>query len=73
MRRIAFISGLILGGGITAYVLGSALIYLFTGKLSAIQREGSGPPRLALIDVDTLFEAPSVVPRTYDRWTGGES
>ena len=37
MRRIAFLCGLILGGSVIAYVLGSALIYLFTGKLSSVR------------------------------------
>lgn len=72
MRRIAFLCGLILGSSVTAFFLGSALVYLFTGKLTAIQKSGDGRPRLALIDVNTLYEAPSIVPRSTDRWTGGE-
>ena len=72
MRRIAFLCGLILGGSVIAYVLGSALIYLFTGKLSSVRMNEDGRPRLVLVDVDTLYEAPSIVPRATDRWTGGE-
>jgi hypothetical protein len=36
VRRIAFLSGLILGSGLCAWALGSALIYFFTGKMPAI-------------------------------------
>ena len=73
MRRIAFLGGLILGGGVTAYILGSALIYLITGKLSSVRMNEDGRPRLALVDVDTLYEAPSIVPRSTGGWTGGEA
>ena len=45
-----------------AYLLGSALIYLFTGKLSSIRMSEDGRPRLVLVDIDTLYEAPSIVP-----------
>ena len=69
MRRIAFICGLILGSGVTAYILGSALIYLFTGKLSSIRINEDGRPRLLLVDVDTLYEAPAIVPRAADPGT----
>jgi len=60
MRRLAFVSGLILGGGVTAWVLGSAFCYLFTGKLPSIQVRENQPPRLVLIDVDRLYEVPPV-------------
>ena len=36
IRRIAFFSGLVLGSGFCAWVLGSALIFFFTGKMPAI-------------------------------------
>lgn len=62
MRRIAFVSGLILGGSVTAWLLGSALCYLFTGKLPSIEARPNERPRLALIDVDRLYETPSIVP-----------
>ena len=62
MRRFAFASGLILGGSVTAWLLGSALCYLFTGKLPSVQVGPDQRPRLSLIDVDRLYETPSVVP-----------
>jgi hypothetical protein len=73
MRRIAFLFGLILGSSVSAYVLSSALIYLFTGKLASIRMNEAGQPRLVLIDVDTLYETPSIVPRSTSRLspTGG--
>jgi hypothetical protein len=61
MRRFAFVSGLILGGGVTAWLLGSALCYLFTGKLPSIQVDQNQRPRLSLVDVGGLYETPSVV------------
>ena len=61
MRRFAFVSGLILGGGVTAWLLGSALCYLFTGKLPSIQTEKNRRPRLSLVDVGGLYETPAVV------------
>jgi hypothetical protein len=62
MRRFAFVSGLILGGGASAWLLGSALCYLFTGKLPLIEVQGDRRPRLSLVDVDRLYEASSVGP-----------
>jgi hypothetical protein len=62
MRRFAFMSGLILGGGVTAWLLGSAFCYLFTGKLPSIQVGPNQRPRLSLVDVDRLYETPSVAP-----------
>jgi hypothetical protein len=62
MRRFAFVSGLILGGSVTAWLLGSAFCYLFTGKLPSIQMNQNQRPRLSLIDVDQLYEMPSVAP-----------
>ena len=73
MRRIAFFCGLILGSSVTAFFLGSALIYLFTGKLTSVRTDEGGRPRLVLIDVNTLYEAPSIVPGTLNHWTGGEA
>jgi hypothetical protein len=67
MRRIAFLFGLILGSSVPAYLLSAALIYLFTGKLSSIRVNEDGRPHLELIDVDTLYEMPSIVPRGQGR------
>ena len=61
MRRFAFVSGLILGGSVIAWLLGSALCYLFTGKLPAIEAREHQPPRFSLVDVGGLYETPSVV------------
>ena len=58
MRRFAFVSGLILGGGVSAWLLGSALCYLFTGKLPSIQVDQNRRPRLALVDAGRLYESP---------------
>jgi hypothetical protein len=67
VRRFAFVSGLILGGGVSAWLLGSALCYLFTGKLPSIQMSEDQRLRLTLVDVDGLYETPSVVlPRTWE-------
>jgi hypothetical protein len=61
MRRFAFVSGLILGGSVTAWLLGAALCYLFTGKLPAIQVSEDRRPRMSLVDVDGLYETPSII------------
>jgi hypothetical protein len=61
MRRFAFVSGLVLGGSLSAWLLGSALCYLFTGKLLSIQITENQRPRLALVDVDGLYETPSII------------
>jgi hypothetical protein len=61
MRRFAFVSGLILGGSVTAWLLGAALCYLFTGKLASIQVDQNQRPRLSLVDVGGLYETPPVV------------
>ena len=58
MRRFAFVSGLILGGGVSAWLLGAALCYLFTGKLPSIQVREGQRPRLTLVDVGRLYEVP---------------
>jgi hypothetical protein len=61
MRRFAFVSGLILGGSVTAWLLGSAFCYLFTGKLPSFRMDPNRRPRLTLVDVDGLYETPSVI------------
>ena len=68
MRRIAFLSGLILGGGVCGWILGSALCYLFTGKLPSIQVGEDGQARLGLIDVNALYETPEIVPEMASQW-----
>jgi hypothetical protein len=60
MRRFAFVSGLILGGGVSAWLLGSVLCYLFTGKLPSIQVRPDQRPRLTLVDTGRLYEVPPV-------------
>jgi len=42
VRRISFFSGLLLGGGLCALVLGTALVHLFTGKLISLQVGSQG-------------------------------
>ena len=37
VRRISFFSGLLLGGGLCAGLLGAVLVHLFTGKLISLQ------------------------------------
>lgn len=64
MRRIAFFSGLVLGSGVCAWILGSALTYLYTGKFPAIQTIEGGQPRLGLVDLSTLYETQEIVPET---------
>lgn len=44
-RRLAFLIGLLLGSGVCAWFLGAALVYLFTGKLLALQ---TGPEGIQL-------------------------
>jgi hypothetical protein len=58
MRRFAFVSGLILGGGVSAWLLGSAFCYLFTGKLPSIEVRPDQRPRLTLVDPGRLYEVP---------------
>ena len=67
MRRIAFFSGLILGSSVCAWILGSALCYLFAGKLPAIQTIEGEKPRLGLVDVSTLYETHEIVPESAAR------
>ena len=54
VRRVSFLSGLLLGSGLCAFFLGAALIFFLTGKLVSIT---SGPEgiRLKLNDL-TLQE-----------------
>jgi len=60
IRRLAFISGLVLGSGLCAWALGSALTYLFTGKIPRVQVGGEKGFNLHLVDVHTLYEAPAI-------------
>ena len=59
IRRIAFISGLVLGSSLCAWGIGSVLIYLFTGKLPSIR--AGGKLKLVLLDVQGLVERPSLI------------
>ena len=53
-RRISFLGGLLLGSALCAWVLGAALIYLFTGKVVSLYTGAEGF-RLRLNDL-TLRE-----------------
>jgi hypothetical protein len=68
MRRIAFFSGLVLGSGVCAWILGAALTYLYTGKFPAIQTVEGGQLRLGLVDLSTLYETQEIVPETAAMW-----
>ena len=57
MRRISFFSGLLLGGGLCALVLGTALVHLFTGKLISLQ-VGSQGVQVQLNDLSLHKAAP---------------
>ena len=61
VRRIAFLSGLILGSGLLSWILGSALTFLLTGRIPSLRLDGR-QVRLELIDINTLYEAPMLVP-----------
>jgi len=61
VRRIAFLSGLVLGAGLCAWALGAALAYLFTGKFLVIQGGRDRPLTLRLVDVHGLYETPTVI------------
>ena len=54
IRRISFLSGLLLGSALCAGILGAALIYLFTGKVVSLQTGAEGF-RLKLNDL-ALYE-----------------
>lgn len=56
VRRIAFLSGLLLGSGICAFALGSVLTFIFTGKMIAISTSREHGLRIALCDVNALRE-----------------
>ncbi|MBN1936504.1 MAG: hypothetical protein JW934_17715 [Anaerolineae bacterium] len=51
VRRIAFVSGLILGSGLSAFALGAALIYLFTGKAIAFVSSKERGLEVRLVDL----------------------
>jgi hypothetical protein len=58
IRRIAFVSGLVLGSGISAFMLGSILTFLFTGKVMAVSASKGQGLRMSLLDTHTLQETP---------------
>jgi len=55
-RRTAFLGGLFLGCSLCAWLLAAVLVYFFTGKIASIQAGGGKGLRLALTDVDSLYE-----------------
>jgi hypothetical protein len=71
IRRIAFLGGLVLGSGLCAWALGSALIYLFTGKIPSVQFGRARGLNVDLIDAYALYEAPATVVEP-DIQPGGE-
>jgi hypothetical protein len=42
VRRVSFLSGLLLGSGLCAFFLGAALIHLFTGQVVSIVSSSEG-------------------------------
>jgi hypothetical protein len=42
IRRISFLGGLLFGSGLCAWFLGSALVYVFTGRLLSLQAGSDG-------------------------------
>ena len=61
IRRIAFVSGLILGSGICAFTLGAVLTYLFTGQVVSISTSKEQGIKVNLFDMHTLQEAPAAL------------
>ncbi len=59
VRRIAFVSGLLLGSGVCAFTLGAVLTYLFTGKVLAISSSRGHGIRATLVDTHALREMPA--------------
>jgi hypothetical protein len=51
-RRLSFLIGLLLGSGLCAWLLGAALVYLFTGKLLSLQ---AGPEGIQLTLQDPTY------------------
>ena len=37
VRRLSFLTGLLMGSGLCAWLLGTTLIYLFTGKVMSVR------------------------------------
>jgi hypothetical protein len=55
VRRVSFLSGLLLGSGLCAWFLGTALVYVLTGQLLSL-KAGPGGFQLQLHDM-TLRES----------------
>ena len=53
VRRVSFLSGLLLGSGLCAFLLGAALVHLFTGEFVSIV---SGPEGVRLKLNDLAFQ-----------------
>jgi hypothetical protein len=49
LRRLSFLTGLVVGSGLCAWLLGTALIYLFTGEVLSL-RVGPDGIQFALHD-----------------------
>jgi hypothetical protein len=50
VRRGSFIAGLLLGSALSAFALGAAMVYFFTGKVLSV-RSASGKVSLELNDL----------------------
>ena len=59
VRRIAFVSGLLLGSGVCAFTLGAVLTWLFTGNVLAISSSREHGIRAILVDAHALREMPT--------------
>lgn len=59
VKRLSFLSGLLLGSVLCAWFLGAALVYFLSGKLISLQT-GSQGFKVALNEI-TLFETPAQV------------
>ena len=58
LRRSAFLSGLILGSSLCAWILGFILIHLFTGKVLALRLGGEKVLDLQLLDLSMREVSP---------------
>jgi hypothetical protein len=58
VRRGAFLSGLILGSSVCAWILGFVLIHLYTGKILALRLGGDTVLDLQLLDLSMREVSP---------------
>jgi hypothetical protein len=61
IRRMAFLSGLVVGSGLCAWAFGSVLAYLFTGKVLTVALDRDKGLDVKLVDVNALYEVRTVV------------